>query len=225
MSHLGVITGLAAEAAIATSAAGNRRVTVVCAGASSARAERLAEDLVAGGADALLSFGIAGGLEPDLKPGDVVLPVAVRDGAADHPTDAAWHARVSREIAARAGLLVGSDRVVPHPGEKRARRAATGAAAVDMESHAVARVARRHGVPFLVLRVISDGAHGRLPRAALHGVATDGRARPGAVAARLALAPWQLPALLRLRRDSARAFRRLGRVARDAPALFGPFDL
>jgi nucleoside phosphorylase len=57
---------------------------------------------------------------------------------------------------------------------KRALRAETGALAVDMESHVAARVAARRGLPFAVVRVISDSADEALPPAAQIGMKPDG---------------------------------------------------
>ncbi|KGM29986.1 hypothetical protein P409_35775, partial [Inquilinus limosus MP06] len=70
---LGILTGLAREAEIA------RRVSplVACSASDPARAERLARDLAGQGATALLSFGIAGGLAPDLPTGALVIGTAV----------------------------------------------------------------------------------------------------------------------------------------------------
>ncbi|HLO78401.1 MAG TPA: hypothetical protein VK196_18250, partial [Magnetospirillum sp.] len=55
--------------------------------------------------------------------------------------------------------------------------AATGAAAVDMESGAVARVAAQHGLPFLALRAIADPAGQSLPAPVLRIVDGQGRIR------------------------------------------------
>ena len=51
---------------------------------------------------------------------------------------------------------------------------ATGAAAADMESHVVARLAAELGLPFAVLRVIADPAEREVPPAALAGMRADG---------------------------------------------------
>ena len=88
---------------------------------------------------------------------------------------------------------------------KQALFAATGAAGVDLESAAVARVAARHRLPFAVLRAVCDPAQLSLPPLAL--VALDGEGRIGAarVLASLAARPWQIVALLRLARAAAAA--------------------
>ena len=95
--------------------------------------------------------------------------------------------------------------VVASATAKAALYARTGAVAVDLESAAVARIARRHGLPFAVLRAVCDGAGRDLPRAAL--VALDGAGRIGGlrVAWAAATRPWELVDLIRLGGDAARA--------------------
>jgi hypothetical protein len=92
---------------------------------------------------------------------------------------------------------------------KAALHAATGALAVDMESHIAARVAARHGLPFAVARTISDGADRALPRAAQAGMRPDGGMDVGAVIAQLGRRPWELPALIRTGMEAEAAFRAL----------------
>jgi hypothetical protein len=87
-----------------------------------------------------------------------------------------------------------------------------------MESHVAAAVAARHGLPFAIARVVSDGAERSLPRAAQAGMAPDGRMDVGAVIKALAGRPWELPALIRVGAEAETAFRALGR-GRD---LLGP---
>ena len=70
---------------------------VAVSGMGAAAATARANALVAAGADALVSFGLAGGLDPALAPGAILVPreVIADDGAA-LPTDAAWCAQVAQ---------------------------------------------------------------------------------------------------------------------------------
>ncbi len=74
-----------------------------------------------------------------------------------------------------------------------------------MESHIVGRIAAESGLPFAILRVIADPAERQLPPAALVGMRSDGAIDFRAVLASLAASPSQLPALMRLTVDTARA--------------------
>lgn len=222
MSPLGVITGLIRETRYLCVLPAGGRPAVRCHGPGPARAAEAATALLAEGCGALLSYGVAGGLDPALAPGTPVVAEAVisPDGAR-FSTDGAWRAGLLASLedeSPHCAPIAGSDRVVIDPPAKRRLFEATGAAAVDMESHAVAALASAAGVPFLALRVVSDPAGGTVARSALKGVDRQGRDRPWAVAAALLRHPGELADLLRLRRDDAVA----GAALRRAAAVAGP---
>jgi hypothetical protein len=122
----------------------------------------------------------------------------------------AWLA--SQLPEATVGTILGADAIIASVAEKRDLFTRTGAIAVDMESHIAARIAARHGLPFAVLRTISDRADQTLPPAALVGMKPDGGVALGAVLGSLARHPAQLPALIATGRSAGRAFAALGRV-------------
>ncbi|MEG3147313.1 phosphorylase [Sphingomonas sp. RT2P30] len=113
---------------------------------------------------------------------------------------------------ATVGTILATDSIIASAAEKRDLFARTGAIAVDMESHIAARVAARHGLPFAIVRTISDSADQALPPAALVGMKPDGSVALGAVLASLARHPAQLPALIATGRSAGRAFAALSRV-------------
>lgn len=198
------------------------RAFAVCAGGRADRAEALARAMVAAGAGGLVSFGLAGGLDPTLPTGALVLADAVvlPDGRAIG-TDPEWRAAVAaalgdRGLAARDGRVAGRDSPALTPGDKAGLADRVGALAVDMESHAVARVAAAAGVPLLVLRAVGDPADRAVPAFAMAGLAPDGRTRAAPVLRGLLRHPGALPALLALARDTRRGLRALRRAA---PAL------
>ncbi len=204
---------------------------VACSGARPALARAQAERLVAEGARALISFGLAGAQVPDLAPGALVLPRAVIEVPSGQvfPVDAAWHTRVVA-AAASCGLslvsevtVAGSDQAVTTATDKAALARVSGAAVVDMESHVVAAVAREHRLPMLVLRAVADPADRGIPALALAGLGPDGATRPWTVARHLVMAPWALLALIRLAADSRAGLAALGgAVTRLGPAAFRP---
>ena len=59
--------------------------------------------------------------------------------------------------------FVAMDRVLTQASQKKILRERTGAAAVDMESGAIGQVAQGYGLPFLIVRAISDGVNEDLP--------------------------------------------------------------
>ncbi|MGF1641098.1 MAG: purine phosphorylase [Rhodospirillales bacterium] len=223
MVRLGIVTGLASEVGcLGTVGAGAR---VVCAAADPGRADRAVRDLLARGCRGLISFGIAGGLDPGVAVGTPILAATVvtPDGRR-LPTDAAWRERVrtrlASDVVAIGGDLVGSDHVVGDEAAKRRLREASGAAAVDMESHVVASAAAACAVPFVVIRVVSDGAGDVIPAWVPATIRPDGRPATAAVLRGLLARPGDLPNLVRLRANSRRALVTLRRVAARAGPLF-----
>ena len=225
MIRLGIITGLIRETRCLRLPPEEGGTLVRCAGPGPERAREAARELLDEGCGGLLSYGIAGGLNPDLGPGALIVADAViMSNGASIPTDEAWRARLLTLIEHEAPLcmpLAGSDRVIMNPDAKRRLFETTAAAAVDMESHAVAEAALAAGVPFLVLRVISDSASGSIPRSAMKGVDEKGRDRPLAVMKALLTRPGDLFGLIKLGRDSADAMAVLRRVAAIAGPGFG----
>lgn len=170
-------------------------------------AEAAAERLAARGVAGLVSFGLAGGLDPALPAGAIVVPVAVLDGADRYPTDPALSSRFGD--GGGGGTLLAAGRVVAEAASKAALFARTGALAVDLESGAVARVAARHGLAFAVLRAVCDPASRTLPPAALVALGAGGAILPFRVAGAVLRRPGQIPALIALARDAAAARRAL----------------
>jgi adenosylhomocysteine nucleosidase len=212
---IGVVTGLRAEARCL----GGLDVHVACSGGSAERARSEAARLVADGAVGLVSFGLAGGLAPQLRPGDLLLPESVSSaGLVSWSVDPIWRERVYARLRAhglerQSGTLVGSDRIVAAASDKRALFDATGAQAVDMESHAVAAVATAAGLPFLVIRALADPHDQVIPQVAREALRPDGRVRLRATLGGLTRQPGELVALLRLARQSARGLSTLRRAA------------
>ena len=198
-------------------------VEAVAGGGDHVRLEA-ALDQLASGMAGIISIGIAGGLEPGLRPGHWVVADAVRDAGEAVPTDPEWTDRLARRLPRAAkGLLLGVDALVTTAAQKATLHRAIGAVAIDMESHIAARIARRYGLPFVSARVISDAAHRTLPPAARVGMRRDGRMDLPAVLKSLLAAPWQLPALIRTGLEAELGFRALLRGYRLlGPGLGGP---
>ena len=199
-----VVVGLRAEARLA------RRLglAVVTGGGTASGAEAAARRAIEAGATALVSFGLAGGLDPTLRPGALIVPTAVLCDDVAHAADPALVAWLGGATPHR---LLAAATIATDAAAKRRLWLETGAAAVDLESGAVARVAKAHGLPFAVLRAICDPAERDLPPAALVALDASGAIGLARVAGSVAARPGQIPALLRLAADAAAARRALAR--------------
>lgn len=187
-------------------------------GMGAAQAAAGARRLVRAGASALLSWGTAAGLMPDLRAGAVALPRAVIDVDGRHYTvDAAWHGRMlqrlSDPVAPITAPLAACGEMLRGPDDKRALHHRTAAAVADMESGAVAQVAAEAALPFLVLRVVLDPAAGVLPACIRAGPQGELALLKLLLAA--AMRPGDWPPLLRLAGWYGQARRTLQRVARQ----------
>jgi hopanoid-associated phosphorylase len=180
------------------------------------------EAAIARGAAGVISFGIAGGLAPDLVAGDWIVGSAVRTGQESYSTDRAW-ARILLEALPGAihADIVGMDVPIAGASEKRRLHARTGAVAVDTESHIAARIAAAHRIPFAACRAIIDSAHRDLPPAAMVGLRPDGTPDVFAVFRSVAKQPSQLPALIRTAVDARIAGGALRRGRRQLGAGLG----
>ena len=188
---------------------------VRCSGGRIARARDLARQLLDDGAQGLVSFGIAGALDPRLATGRLVIATSVVVGEQCFDADAGWREGLCAALPeAVAGIVAGSPEVVATPAAKAALHARRGAIAVDMESGAVAEACARAGKPFAVVRAIADPAGRGIPVLAMQGLGPDGETRPLAVAAGLLRSPGDLPALIRLGRDTRAALAALAVAAR-----------
>ena len=199
---LGIVVGLAAEARIARRFGGR----VAIGGGTSEGARRAALGLAESGAAALLSFGLAGGLDPALRPGDVLVPRGVLVGGRRFETDPALCRLLG---GATPHVLLGGERIVAATADKQMLWRTTGCAAVDLESAAVAEVASDKNLPFAVLRAVCDPAGRAVPSAALAALDAGGAVALGRVLVSVGRRPGQLAALLALARDAVRARRAL----------------
>lgn len=163
---------------------------------------------------AVFSFGVAGSLDPKLRPGELLFSEQVLSQISDvqhHNTDIRWavdnHLLLSASLHAskaklkfRRGVFFGADSeardqemdVVTHLHET------TGADIIDNETHIAAQFAGEHNMPFLSVRAVSDSVHTPLPPAALLPLdPEDGSPDGTAIAKSLLLNPLQIPALIR----------------------------
>jgi adenosylhomocysteine nucleosidase len=188
-------------------------------GLGSANARRAAIELADSGVTALMSWGSAGGLDPGVRPGTLLLPEYVLTGEGQRfEVAAAWRAKlhelVSPQLEVHTGALVESMHPVTTAQQKRALFVRTGAVAVDTESAAIAEVAASRRLPFVAVRAVLDPATRGLPQSAVAAVNNSGGLLIMALLRGLLRHPGDLPGLLRLSSDLRLARGALATVAR-----------
>jgi nucleoside phosphorylase len=173
----------------------------------------------------LIGAGVAGGLTPDLGVGDLVVAQRVLDERGEAPAPhAPLTAAAAAKPGAQAGTLLSLDQPLVSAAEKAqwAARVGPPPAAVDMESAAWARAAAAHGVPFLIVRIVSDTAEEDLPGYLSSCMRSEGGIGRTRVALAALLNPGTIPTLWHLRRRVADCAGRLADfVAHVAAELEG----
>lgn len=145
---------------------GKRPIAVMLCGVGAEAAMRGTAALLAGHAPRwVISAGFAGGLQPQIKRGDLVLATALQDLAGQQlAIDFKGSLPPPKGLMIHQGKLLTSDRILASAAEKQATGQATGALAVEMETITVAQVCANAGQRFLSLRVISDAMDEEVPR-------------------------------------------------------------
>lgn len=176
----------------------NGSAVVACAGMGVARAALAVEAArAAGPVTALLSVGLAGACDPSLRVGDLVRAGVTIDARTGERFQKAEFPQV---------LVTGEE--IASVREKARLFASFGAAAVDMEAAAVARLAAAHGLDFQAIKVISDEADFELADLGRFGT-PDGQFRETAFAVHAMLRPTLWGKLMQLGGNSAKALKAL----------------
>ena len=193
------VSGLAFEARIAA----GRDTRVMCSGDGRTLSTALAR-AISGDCRGLVSFGVAGGLAPQLHAGTCVVGSVITSGTTRFMTDWNWSRNLLRAIpGAVYGPIVGVSAPIAQPEAKRDLHISTGAVAVDMESHVVASVAAARSLPVTAVRVITDSAIRELRPVALAAMRANGTIDVAAVIRSMMKDPSELPMLLRTALDAA----------------------
>jgi len=170
---LGILCGIEAEAKIARRI---KNASVACAAARPQKARWLARELVKQGATRLISFGIAGGLEPGLPVGTMIIGAQVVSNDGSWLCDSKWIGDLIQKFpTAHCGAVWGSETIVASAREKHILYEKSRCLAVDMESQCAAQIAAEAKIPLAVIRVVCDSAEMSVPPVVMAAIAEDGR--------------------------------------------------
>ena len=199
-------------------AAGKSGISILITGIGRKNAEKsVREFLATNSPELVLTCGFAGGLNPDLKLGEVVFELTDRRGEFHEP-QTEKKIRDSQSSSLREKLLATgakptkffcADRITTTVAEKKKLCAETGADAVEMESEAIHAVCRERGIPCPTVRVISDTANEGLPLDFNRLFKPDMNLDYGKLAWAIAKSPGKIGALLKLQKQTRFAAERL----------------
>jgi nucleoside phosphorylase len=180
---------------------------------AAAAAERLLNDFQL---EALISFGVAGALTDGFMLGEIAIATAVTELHGARLDCDRELSQISSAVIDELGyphrpatsLTVAH--VISDPADKARLHRETGAETVEMESFAIGRLATAAGVPFAVLRAISDLDETRLPDFSkfMHDYEISGRR----VALHLATHPRDIAPLLHFFSVTGNASGRFARI-------------
>lgn len=169
------------------------------------RAASMAE-LSASRLEAVVSTGYCGALDPNLRESQIVVATEILDSTKN---EIFVCAAVECDSEFVSGRIVSQDRVAISAAEKQEllRHAAV---AVDMESAGVAARAKRAGLPFAAVRVVSDRADESFALDLNRMRTAEGRIASGKIIGYALTHPKVISELLRLKRRAEGASRALG---------------
>jgi adenosylhomocysteine nucleosidase len=207
---------------------GHHRPHLKIAGPGAPTAQVTVDRLIAEGAEAILSFGLAGGLDPTIPPGALIVPEGVLlpedNGLKVLETDRRWRNRLVNLLSSgsevRENPLLCSFEPVLGVADKAKLHHDSEAGAVDMESALIARAAANRGVPFLALRAVSDCAATAIPAAAASAMTQGGRLNIWPIIVALAIGQLNLLDLLHVGQQSQLAAGNLSRAVHAALPAF-----
>jgi adenosylhomocysteine nucleosidase len=156
---------------------------------------------------AVVSTGFCGALDPALENSQIVVATEVYDVASHERYECG---QINDSSSNAAGLVISQDRIAIDAEEKVRLRSKFAAVAVEMEAAGVAARAKRAGLPFCCIKVVSDRAGESFAFDLNKMRTTEGRIARGKIVFHVMTRPNLLPGVFRLKRRSEDAARALG---------------
>jgi adenosylhomocysteine nucleosidase len=183
---------------------GRAQVDFVVTGMGAENATRIANVAMTQPYSMCIASGFAGALKPEYAVGSVLVAESVQQlGKSKTLMGSRNLVSAARADGAKMVKLVSSDHVVRTADEKA--QLAPFAGAVDMESFAVLVVAATHHVSAVAIRVVSDSSEGEIPIFVDAMLDEKGKLNASGIFRGVVRHPLQIPALIRLGRDSRTA--------------------
>ncbi len=183
-------------------AANKSGISILLTGIGRQNAEKSLREFLAGAvAQTVVTGGFAGGLNPNLKIGDVVFETS----------DDNFRSKLSA-AGAKPAIIFCADRVAITVADKKKLRDETGADAAEMESGAIQAVCAERKIPCATVRVISDTANEDLPLDFNALAKPDKNPDYGKLFLAVARSPGKIAALMELQKKTKFAAERLAEI-------------
>jgi adenosylhomocysteine nucleosidase len=202
----------------------SEQVIICLSGIGKGKSVQAAEKLVNKGANCLLSWGTAAALSPDIAPGSIVIPEKIitenegiiytnkqlRNAFIDQLP---YHDHIQNASLCETSKLLWSKE------QKSTLFKSTSAEIADMESGAVALVAKKHHIPFIAIRSVSDSSEMTIPDS-VHANLEGGTAHISRIVIQAIFTPKDWLPMLKLSYNFSKAQKALRRMAKVLlPAL------
>ena len=186
-------SGRIGDTKVKTGRVGDTEVVATLTGIGMEPARKTVEQLLdATTVDHVMVVGVAGGVGPTVGIGDLVFPRVVVHG---HTEEEFRPDHLGDPVT--VGTIVSSDDFIVEP-DRVAALIERGVVALDMETGAVAAVCAQRGVPWSVVRSISDMATDHPDAAVLTMINADGTPDGRAAVKFLLKNPKRIPALMKM---------------------------
>src|SRR6185437_2325664 len=156
--------------------------------------------------EAVVSTGWCGALDPELRESQIVVATQVLDVSTNETFDCA---PIEADGEFISGVIASQNSIANGANEKERLRT-LGAVAIDMEAAGAAARAKRAGLPFYCIKVVSDRADESFPFDLNKFRTSEGRIARGKIVVQALAHPKRLPVLFQLKRRTAAAARALG---------------
>ena len=197
----------------------NNQPLIFCGGPGPDRVSIICNQLERRDISGVVSFGIAGGLNPNYKTGSVLLPSNVlTSDKGSIPTNDCWRSSIAKNwpSANQQTLQLGVNEPVTDKVDKERLYRTHKAHAVDMESHIIGTYAQKRNIPFLILRSVADTSDTAIPEVALSGLDKNGKATPFKLIKKIFERPGDIKGLVTLAIQTNVALRELKKIPKQA---------
>ena len=236
MSRLGIVAALPDEAKclhnnkldVATPVEIQKNIFLCLSGIGYESAYSASKLLLGLNIDALISWGVAGAIDSSLTSGDLIISKSIINNDKNYKATDNWIKRISDSCKDEAykivdGDIASSKEMCASVADKKLLFKKTSALAVDMESAAIAELAKNNNIDFIALRTIADTAETNIPEAVIKHTDNLGKPKLNLFILSCILKPAQIREIFILAKSyqkSLKTLRKLGSKLKDDRFLY-----